>query len=231
MENLFFVGKTIQHKKTGLLKTAFDIMMKHDNHIYNKVFNYIDFDTFAKIKEIHSSNTYPFIPNWETYFQSHKMTIKCMIENKDPIRIIFDNISRGISKRDEHLIIGCANDPENKTLVRSPYFINLADVDYAGYYKLLKYLLMKAYQQSEIKFNASKLSKHGQAVAIESSCAYVIHEGRKILSIADCIKKEDEVGIRYLVEELGIKPTLGQMKAIERFFKEDIYDMISYYFE
>lgn len=237
MENLFFISSAIRHKKSGLLKTALNEIQKcigqtPDEKLqlelaanYSRMFRYLDFDSFAKIKELYSNKEYPFVPSWEAYFELHNMKPICIKTNKDPIRVLFNDIPLGISKRDEHLIA-----PNNKDLIRKPYFINMVDIDYAGYFKLLKYLIMKFYQNTT-NFNATKLSLEGRRAALETTNSHIFYEGRRLTSIADCIKKEDDIGIKYLIEELGMKPTIGQMRAIERFFHEDIYDRISYYFE
>jgi hypothetical protein len=249
MENLFFVNRGKTHKKSGLLKAGLDEIMKNINSCdedlkpvliksYATIFKYMDFDTFAKIKELYSNKEYPFIPNWNIYFDTHHIQIKCLKTNKDPIRLIFRDIPIGISARDEHLIVGYnsetldPNHPSNQSLMRKPFFINLADIDHACYYKLLKYLLLTFYATSnEVHYNASKLSKAGQRAALETNYAYILFEGKRLTSIADCIKKEDDVGIKYLIEELGIKPTLPQVKMIEKIFHEDLYELVSYYFE
>lgn len=266
MENLFFVNHKIAHKRNGLLKVGLDEIMKNINNCdeaikpqliksYSKIFEFMDFDTFAKIKELYSNKEYVFIPNWNIYFKDHHIQVKCIKSNKDPIRLVFTDIPIGISLRDEHLIqyqnllnsTIDLNYSTNQSLIRKPFFINLADIDHAGYYKLLKYLLITFYANDscsqlaeELKYhnsqplnlyNASKLSKVGQRVALETNYAYILFEGRRLTSIADCIKKEDDVGIKYLIEDLGIKPTLPQVKMIEKIFHEDLYELVSYYFE
>jgi hypothetical protein len=246
MDALFFVNHSTSHKKNKLLKVGLDeidkILMFCNTDLkvkllesYLQIFKYIDFDTFAKIKELYSNKTYDFLPSWETYFQLHNITPIHKPKNKDPIRLIFKNSKSGISIRDEHLIVYDAekidwSNPINQSLIRRPFFLNLEDIDYAGYFKLLKYLILKYYLASEL-YNASKLSKFGQRSAIETNRAYVMFENRRVKSIGDCIKHEDDSGLKYLVEELGIKPTLGQLKIIEQIFHEDIYDLVSYYFE
>jgi hypothetical protein len=244
MDTLFFVNHSAAHKKNKLLKVGLDEIKKNLESCntvlktkllesYSQIFKFMDFDTFAKIKELYSNKTYDFLPTWESYFQSHSIKVKCIATNKDPIRLIFP--TSGVSIRDEHLLI---NDPKkidwsnpiNQSLIRRPFFLNLEDIDYARYFKLLKYLILKYYPTSEL-YNASKLSKFGQRSAIETNRAYVMFENHRVKSIGDCIKHEDESGLKYLVEELGIKPTLSQIKIIEQIFHEDIYDLVSYYFE
>ena len=277
MENIFFVNHTAAHKKNGLLKTGLDEISKILNETdeplkssllssYKDMFKYVDFDTFAKIKELYSNKDYQFIPQWNMYFKFHNIQAKCMKASKDPIRIIFKDIPCGISKRDEHLIIQETNgtidlnNPTNKTLLRKPFYLNLMDIDYAGYYKLLKYLILTFYipkpsleglgeilsggwifefientlddqtSGNVFKCDASKFSKTGQRAALETNLAYILYN-RRLYSIGDCIKNKDEEGLKYLIEEIGMRPTLGQVKTIERIFDEDLYELVSYYFE
>jgi len=238
MENIFFINHKSSHK-IGLLKLALEKINQIITQIpqelqekiiisYTKIFNYIDFDTFAKIKELYSSSTYKFLPTWESYFQSHGIIPKYKQESRDPIRLIFSNIPTGISYRDYHLI--STINEKNKNLLRKPFFINIGDIDYAGYFKLLKYLILKFYNQTN-KFNASKLSNAGKRAALETNQAFILYENRKLKSIKDCIINDDDDGLKYLVEEIGLKPTEGQMKIIEKKFSEEIYDFVSYYFE
>lgn len=253
MDTLFFVNHSISHKKNKLLKVGLDEINKIFKSCelslktkllgsYEHIFKFMNFDTFAKIKELYSNKDYEFLPSWESYFQFHNILPMCITTNKDPIRLIFKDSKSGVSIRDEHLIIhdGIIHDgnskqidwsnPINQSLIRRPFFLNLEDIDYAGYFKLLKYLILKYYPVIEL-YNASKLSKSGQRSAIETNRAYIMFENHRIKSIADCIKHRDDSGLKYLVEELGIKPTLNQLKIIEHIFQEDIYDLVSYYFE
>jgi hypothetical protein len=209
--------KTIEHKQ-GILKAALDILNKHykKNAAYNQIFNFLDFDTFAQIKELYSSNTYEFIPTWDDYFTSHKIVRHCIKTSPDPIRLIFTKVKTAKSQRDNNL--------------RSPYWINLDDIDYAGYYKLMKFLILKHYT-TEDRINASKFSKFGQKAAIETNAAYITIGGVRIKSIEQCITQIDEEALTYLIETLEIKPTWHQLNKIEKVFPPDLVEMITYYFE
>lgn len=216
-DDIIFQKKT-EHKPGGILKSALDILQKHykKNPAYNLIFNFLDFDTFAQIKELYSSNIYEFIPSWDNYFSSHKIVRHCIRKSADPIRLIFTKVKSARSPRDNNL--------------RSPYWINLDDIDYAGYYKLMKFLILKNYT-TEDRINASKFSKFGQKAAIETNAAYITIGGVRIKSIEQCITQIDEEALTYLIETLEIKPTWHQLNKIEKVFPPGLVEMITYYFE
>lgn len=238
MENIFLTGHKPKNKNK-LLEKALDII---NNFVesepklilaYEKSFNYMDFDTFAKIKELYSSDKYKFIPKWDNYFTCNKIKAFMNPNNKDPIRLFFMNIKSGISQRDNHLIEevdGKRFEEKNKDLIRKPFYITLNDIDYASYYKLLRYLLVKFYS-SDSRFNATKLSITGQRESLETNRSFIVTEYGVLRSITDCIKQGNEDGLKYLIETIGLKPNLKQMEMIDTVFSEEVYDFISYYFE
>jgi hypothetical protein len=217
-EIVFVPAVSIKHKPGGILKTALNIINKRNKtHQCNKlIFNFLDFDSFAQIKELYSSNIYTFIPTWDEYFEFHKIKKHCIKKLNDPIRLIFTKIKNARSPRDG--------------VVRSPYWLNIDDIDYAGYYKLIKFLILNYYTVQE-RFNASKLSVLGRKAAMETNAAYIVIDGHRVKSIEQCIDNCDEVGLSYLIETLELKPTWGQLNKIEKRFPKDITDMITYYFE
>lgn len=222
IKNLTLI-KTIEHKTGKSLKKALDhieILAKKSSvdvcKGYQLAMLYFDFDTFAQLKELYSSKTYKFIPEWKTYFEFNKIQVRFIKKNSDPIRLYFITIKSAESSRD------------NK--IRSPYYINLDDIDYAGYYKLFKYLILSHYNIST-RINATKFSLFGQKAAIETNCAYIMRNNRIIKSIEQCIESDNEDGIQFLIEELSIKPTWNQLNKIEANFNDYLLDLATYYFE
>lgn len=216
------IQKTIDHKPGGILSVALNAIAsgygnapnKKRVTAYEKIFYFLDFDSFAQIKELYSSNTYKFLPTWDKYFELHNIIRHCKKKNTDPVRLIFTKIKS-------------AKDRQNE--IRSPYWINLCDIDYAGYYKLLKFLIL-CYYTVDNRINASCFGKFGQKAAIETNAAYVLVDGRRIKSIEQCIDEHNEDALIYLVEQLEIKPTWHQLNRIEKVFPS-IIEMITYYFE
>ena len=206
------------HKLCLIFTTIQELINKSPSllPLYKLMFKYINFDDFAKIKELYSSNVYKFIPSWSEYFTQHNILHKCIKTNKDPIRLIFTKIKSAKSFHSD--------------IVRSPFYINIDDIEYANYYKLFKFLILTYYNINE-RFNASKLTLCGKKHALETNCAYIIFDGIKIKSLNHCIETKNENGIKYLIEEVGIKPTWNQLNIIEENFSEYITDMASYYFE
>jgi hypothetical protein len=222
IKNLTLI-KSIEHKSGKSLKKALDHIVILSNKAsidiskgYQLAILYFDFDTFAQLKELYSTKTYKFIPEWKTYFEFNKICSKCIKKNNDPIRLFFIAIKSAESPKD------------NK--IRSPYYINLDDIDYAGYYKLFKYLILSYYDTTN-RINATKFSIFGQKAAIETNCAYIIRNNRIIKSIEQCIESGNEDGIQFLIEELSIKPTWNQLNKIESNFNEYLLDLATYYFE
>lgn len=220
IKQLTLTSSIHQHKSGKILKTALDRIKIHyeksecKTH-YKSVFDYIDFDNFAKIKELYTSKHYEFIPSWNEYFLFHDIKVKALKTNADPIRIYFVRIK--------------APSFRNPEIIRSPFFLNLDDIDYAGYYKLLKYLIMLSYTNDY--YNASALSIQGKKAAIETDKAYIMNNKCAIFSLNKCIKYQNEEGIRYLIEELGILPNWHQLNEIEKKFSDYLYDLAAFYFE
>ena len=234
------VQKTIKHKPGGILKTALSIIDVHlgncvsvdYDHLhdylgncisvesYKYIFNFLDFDSFAQIKELYSSNVYKFIPSWDEYFKAHNIKrhhLKTHLKKtNDSIRLIFIKISSAKSMRDDQM--------------RTPYWINLDDIDHAGYYKLMKFLILSYYTINE-RINATSFSVFGQKAALETNAAFVLIDGRRIKSIEQCITEVNEEALVYLVEQLEMKPSWNQLNRIEKIFSSNIVDMITYYFE
>jgi len=218
--------KSVEHKAGKSLKVALEyingliaasaIRNNDTSPGYRKMFLYFDFDTFAQLKELYSSKIYKFIPEWKEYFAFNNLSVCIIKKNPDPIRLYFINLKSAKSSRDGS--------------VRAPYYININDIDYAGYYKLLKYLILLHYSPDD-RFNASKLRLLGQRAAFETNASYIMHDGRILKSIEQCIKTDNEEGLRYLIEELGIKPTWHQLNKIEVSFGEYLSDLAAYYFE
>lgn len=214
-----FLVKKLERKIDKEYKDCLDIMRDmaaNDETLsnnYKKVFYFLDFDGFARTKELYSSLVYKFIPSWDEYFSNNNMRYE---RKENNIFLYFLNIKKARSQRD------------NK--IRSPYYITLDDIDYAEYYKLFKYLLIKKFT-TEDRFNVTKYSKFAQKAAIETNTAYVIISHHRIKNIQQCINSMHEEGIKYLVRDLEIKPTWEQLNKIEKLFPFDIFEMVTYYFE
>lgn len=217
-----FSSIVISHKPGGILNTALNtinIFSKKNKELtkyYKSIFNFLDFDTFAQIKELYSSQQYDFLPSWDEYFAMHNIKRHAIKNLTDPVRLIFVNLKSAKSSRDNQ--------------IRTPYWINLYDIDYAGYYKLLKFLILSYYTVNE-RINASRFSKLGQKASLETNAAFIIIENRRIKNLQQCIDDTNQTALTYLVEKLGLRPTWSQLNQIENKFNNNIYELIAYYFE
>lgn len=182
---------------------------------YNLVFCMVDFDSFSQIKELYSTKNYDFLPTWEKYFTFNSIKCICLKKSEDPIRLIFTKIKSAKSSRDDS--------------IRSPYWVNLFDIDYACYYKLFKYLLLKNYTINE-RINVSKFSRRTKRAALETNVAFVFH-GKRIKNVQQCIDEIDDESLIYLVEFLGMKLTWNQLNQIEKKFDKEIYERILLLFD
>jgi hypothetical protein len=221
-EFVFSSAVVAAHKPGGILKTALEIIKTYvqKNQAlsagYRQIFNFLDFDTFAQIKELYSSQTYDIIPSWDQYFTVHGIKRHAIKSSGDPIRLIFTRIKSAKSARDGQ--------------IRAPYWISLYDIDYAGYYKLLKFLILSYYNIND-RINASRFSIAGQKAALETNAAYIMINGHRVKNLQQCIDEINQENLTYLVEKLGLKPTWGQLNQIEKKFSYNIYELIAYYFE
>jgi len=130
----------------------------------------------------------------------------------------------------------CINYLKKCGLIRNPYYLTLDDIINNGYFKLLGYIIYTYFDKVDVSYLLYSVKlPDGEIISLEKRmCAirvsmhvdkgYIIKNIKKYKRIIDglenSILKKDFSAVIFLIEELGMKPTIGNMKLIKKYIPQ-----------
>jgi hypothetical protein len=171
-----------------------------------EVFNFINFDTYANIYEM-----FNIAPDFQTYARLNSINIyyNDSALSTDKIRIYFSY--EGKSPLDDK--------------IRSPYFLTLGEIIYAGYYKIFIDLLKYVKKNRQVLTNLTKFPFIAQKMGFDCKSGYIIAEEKGevhvVKSIEDSIFNCDVYSLNLLIDYYQMEVHEKHMELLDELIKDE----------